>query len=75
MAVNSRAKVRIKKGFLFVNDDRRKWETTIVFFFLYICHIPPKDSPISFVCMYFASTKYILHVKLESLLVEPFVLY
>lgn len=42
---------------------------------LYICHIPPKGAPISFVCMYFASTKYILHVKRDSLLVEPFVLY
>lgn len=37
---------------------------------LYICHFPPKVAPVCFVCMYFASAKYIFHVKLNSLLVE-----
>lgn len=54
---------------MFVNDDRRQFSFYIFAIF------PPKDAPVSFVCMYFASTKYILHVKRDSLLVEPFVLY
>lgn len=56
---------------MIIEENGRQQQYSFYIFAIF----PPKDAPISFVCMYFASTKYILHVKQDSLLVEPFVLY